>query len=235
LQRFAARGDVRAFAAIVDRHGPMVLGVCGRVLDDANDVEDAFQATFLVLVRKARALARPHLLANWLHGVARRTALAAKTLAARRHRREGEFEDKRQLGPAGGDPEVAAIWADLRPVLDEEIGRLPEKYRAPFVLCYLEGRTNEEAARLIGCPKGTVLSRLSSARARLRTRLTRRGLAPSAALFAAGLSTSAARAAVSSGLAHATVELGLAFSGMSASSGSIGVVSLANGVLNHMF
>ncbi|HEV3021475.1 MAG TPA: efflux RND transporter periplasmic adaptor subunit, partial [Pirellulales bacterium] len=235
LERFAGQHDEDAFAVLVHRYGPLVLGVCRSVLRDAHDAEDAFQATFLVLVRKAGTLGRPHLLANWLHGVARRTALAAKTQSARRHARERQFVDKRVTSQALGDPDVAAIWADLRPVLDEEIGHLPEKYRAPFILCYLEGRTNEEAARLIGCPKGTVLSRLSWARVRLRARLTRRGLAPTAAVLAAVLSTGVVRAAVSPALARGTVELAMAFAGVSASVGSLGVVSLANGVLNHMF
>ena len=181
LVRFALERDDNAFAALVQRHGPMVLGVCSRVLRDPNDADDAFQATFLVLVRKARSISRPHLLANWLFGVARRTALEAKTRAARRQARERKVVDV-----ATADPTLAAVWADLRPVLDEEVGRLPERYRVPFVLCYLEGRTNEEAARLLDCPKGTVLSRLSWARQRLRTRLTHRGLAPSAAARGCG-------------------------------------------------
>jgi RND family efflux transporter MFP subunit len=230
LERFAEQRDEDAFAALVQRHAPMVLGVCGRLLRDANDAEDAFQATFLVLVRKARSISRPNLLANWLYGVARRTALAAKTRAAKRHRKEQVVVDN-----ATADPSSAAVWADLRPVLDEEVSRLPARYRVPFVLCYLEGRTNEEAAQLIGCPKGTVLSRLSWARERLRKRLTRRGLAPTAALPAAALSSSAVRAVVPPALARTTVEAALAFAAGTAPAASIGVVSLANGVMHHMF
>jgi len=229
LERFAEQRDEDAFAALVQRHAPMVLGVCGRLLRDANDAEDAFQATFLVLVRKARSISRPNLLANWLYGVARRTALAAKTRAAKRQMKEKEVVDS-----ATADPSSAAVWADLRPVLDEEVSRLPARYRVPFVLCYLEGRTNEEAARLIGCPKGTVLSRLSWARQRLRKRLTRRGLAPTSALLAAALSSSAVRAVVPPALARTTVEAALAFAAGTAPAASIGVVSLANGVMHHM-
>ena len=230
LERFAEQRDEDAFAALVQRHAPMVLGVCGRLLRDANDAEDALQATFLVLVRKATSISRPNLLANWLYGVARRTALAAKTRAAKRHMKETEVVDS-----ATADPSSAAVWADLRPVLDEEVSRLPARYRVPFVLCYLEGRTNEEAAQLIGCPKGTVLSRLSWARERLRKRLTRRGLAPTAALLAAALSSSAVRAVVPPALVRTTVEAALAFAAGTAPAASVGVDSLANGVLHHMF
>jgi RND family efflux transporter MFP subunit len=182
LQRFAVHGDQAAFAALVARHGPMVLGVCGRLLQDANDAEDAFQATFLVLARRAGALARPHLLAHWLHGVARRTALEARARTTRRHVRERVLMDM-----ATADPTLQAIWTDVRPVLDEEIARLPERYRVPFVLCYLEGHTHDETARLIGCPEGTVASRLSWARARLRGRLTMRGVTLSTGALAAVL------------------------------------------------
>jgi RND family efflux transporter MFP subunit len=232
LGRFNQQRDENAFAALVHRHGPMVLGVCGRLLRDPNDAEDAFQATFLVLVRKAGSLRRPHLLANWLHGVARRTALEARVRAGRRRAREREVVDVVTV-----DSTAAAVWADLRPVLDEEVGRLPARYRVPFVLCYLEGRTNDEAARIIGCPKGTVLSRLSWARARLRARLTRRGLAPSASLVAAALSSTAARAALPPALARRTVEAALAFAeaASSAGAGAVEVISLANGVLHTMF
>src|SRR5262249_5900371 len=139
LERFASRRDDGAFEGLLQRHGPMVLGVCRRVLRDAHDAEDAFQATFLVLVRKAGSLDGRASLANWLYTVAYRISLKVKAGAAR----------QRNLGlrcsrMAATDPAVDAVWRDLRPVLDEELGRLPEKYRAPVVLCYLEGKTNEE-------------------------------------------------------------------------------------------
>src|SRR4051794_14651098 len=175
LRRFVAHRDDAAFAELVRRHGPVVLGVCRRVLGDAPDADDAFQAAFLVLARKAHRIARPDLLGNWLYGVAYRTALRARAVAARRRAREGRLVDV----PAEDRP-PAFVWADLRPVLDEEVNRLPDRYRATFVLCHVEGRTMAEAARLLGCPEGTVLSRLAWARGRLRSRLTRRGLAPAA-------------------------------------------------------
>jgi RNA polymerase sigma factor (sigma-70 family) len=232
LRRFADRRDEAAFAALVGRHGPLVLGVCCRLLTDPNDAEDAFQATFAVLARKACAVARPHRLANWLYGVARRTALEAKVRAARRRARERQAADRTD---AAAGPEAAADRADLRAVLDEEVDRLPERYRVPFVLCHLEGRTDAEAARLLGCPEGTVFSRLAWARQRLRSRLARRGLAPSAGPFAA-LAGQAVSPTVPAALAGRTVAAALSFAGGS-SSGPVaaGIASLAEGVLSHMF
>ncbi len=229
LRRFALQCDQAAFAALVARHGPMVLGVCGRVLRDAGDVEDAFQATFLVLARKARSLASPHLLAPWLYGVARRTALEAKGRTARRRARERQLVDT-----ATADPTIQAAWADLRPVLDEEIARLPERYRVPFVMCYLEGRTNGETARLIGCPEGTVASRLAWARQRLRARLTRRGVTLSAGVCAAVLS---GKAVVAPALAGRTAEAAASFAGYTPAARLVpaNVGSLAAKVLKQMF
>jgi RNA polymerase sigma factor (sigma-70 family) len=175
LERFVADRDEEAFAAIVRRHGPMVLGVCRRVLRDADAADDAFQATFLVLVHRARSLRKPELLGPWLYGVAYRTSLKARSQALRR------WSLERQVALPAAAPAVDQVgWAELRSLLDEEITRLPEKYRRPFVLCYLEERTNEETARLLGCPVGTVFSRLAWARQRLRSRLAGRGLALSA-------------------------------------------------------
>jgi RNA polymerase sigma-70 factor (ECF subfamily) len=231
LHRFATRQDEAAFAALVGRHGRVVWGACRRVLRDPNDAEDAFQATFLVLARKAGSVARPELLGNWLYGVACRTAREAKARAARRRAKERQAA----AGPAA-DPASGVDWADLRPVLDEEIGRLPAKYRAPFVLCYLEGRTNEEAARLLGCPKGTVLSRLAWARERLRSRLTRRGLAVSAGLVAALLAYNAAPAAVPAPLVRSTIEAAALVAAGKAAAGAVParVAALTEGVLRAM-
>jgi RNA polymerase sigma factor (sigma-70 family) len=221
LNRFAAEHDESAFAALVRRHGPMVLGVCRRLLHEPRDAEDAFQATFLVLVRKAGSIARAELLANWLYGVAYRTALEARTRAARRRARERQVQDMAEVAPS-----TETVWSDLRPVLDEEVGRLPDKFRIPVVLCYFEGKTNEEAARLLGCPKGTVLSRLAAARERLRARLTRRGLALPAGLFAAALSENGV-SAMPPGLVDATVRAAvlLAAGEGAAVSGSITVLA----------
>lgn len=175
LHLFASRHDEDAFSLLVQRHGGMVWGLCERMLPHP-DAEDAFQAVFLVLARRAGSIARPHLLANWLYGVAYRTALEARGKETRRRQCERPLVDV----PVEPDPG----WADLRPVLDAEVSGLPEKYRIPFVLCYLEGRTNEEAARMVGCPAGTIASRLAWARERLRLRLSRRGISLSAALLA---------------------------------------------------
>ncbi|SIO36055.1 RNA polymerase sigma factor, sigma-70 family [Singulisphaera sp. GP187] len=178
LERFVTRhGEVAeaAFAALVERHGAMVLGVCRRILADPRDAEDAFQATFLVLVKKARRVRVDDSLGRWLYGVACRVAARARTEAGRRQAREGEGV----VDCAG--PSFDSDRFDLRRVLDEELDRLPEKYRVPVVLCYLEGLTHELAAERLGWPVGTVRGRLSRARERLRTRLSSRGLAPTAA------------------------------------------------------
>jgi RNA polymerase sigma factor (sigma-70 family) len=185
LRRYATLRDEAAFALLVRRHGPMVLGVCRRVLGRSPDVEDAFQATFLVLARRAASLARPGRLANWLYGVAYRTALKARSLAARRRARERSLDGRDCPKPA--DP----VWPDLAAVLDEEISRLPEKYRSAFILCYLQGKTTAEAGKELHCPRGTVLSRLAWARERLRGRLTRRGVALSATALVAALDNEA--------------------------------------------
>jgi RNA polymerase sigma factor (sigma-70 family) len=169
LERFIRRQDEAAFAALVRRHGPMVLAVCQRVLRHAQDAEDAFQATFLVLVHKAASLKNQSLLANWLYGVAYRTAQHARARAALRCRHEREAKP---MAAAAPDPEPE--WHELRERLDEELQHLPEKYRAPLVLCYLEGRTNEEAARLLGWPAGSMSARLARGRELLRERLGRR-------------------------------------------------------------
>ncbi len=212
LEEFAAHGDETAFAALLRRHGSMVLGVCRSILHDRHDAEDAFQATFLVLVRRAGAIGKRDSVGSWLHGVAYRLAMRARSAAARRRSRERAVRP-----PPAEDPLAEVVWRDLRPVLHEEIDRLPAKYRAPVVLCYLEGRTNEEAARLLGWPKGTVLSRLARARERLRVRLTRRGLGVASVL--AVVATRSAPAAVPPTLAQATREAARLYAAQSAAAG----------------
>jgi RNA polymerase sigma factor (sigma-70 family) len=232
LERFTRQRDQSAFAALVRRHGPMVLGVCQRILHNPQDAEDAFQATFLVLARKTGSLARPELLGNWLYGVACRTALSARAEVARRRACERPVVDRPV--EATGDVD----WHDLRPVLDEEVNRLPDIYRVPFVLCYLEGKTNDEASRHLGCPKGTVLSRLARARERLRVRLARRGLAPSAGLLAAVLTERLTGAALSAALADSTAEAAVQFAaGKAATAGAVSAkaAALTKGVLRTMF
>jgi RNA polymerase sigma factor (sigma-70 family) len=229
LRRFASRREEAAFAALVQRHGPMVLGALRRVLQDPHDADDAFQATFLVLARKAGSLARPEKLANWLYGVACRTAARAKAQAARRRAHERQFTDMPavEARPNGAEP-----LHELRLVLDEELRRLPDKYRAPLVLCYLEGKTYAEAARALGWAEGTVSGRLARARGVLRGRLTRRGLALSAGAFA--LSQSTAPAAVPPALADATVKAAALFAaGAVAGAGTLPqpATALAEGVL----
>lgn len=223
LDDFLRRRDEAAFAALVRRHGPMVLGVCRRVLRHAQDADDAFQATFLVLVRRADSIRRHDSCAGWLYGVALRTAQRAKLDAARRRRRE-----ERAAAPALRPPPDEADWRDLRAVLDEEIAGLPEQYRAPLVLCHLEGHTNVQAARRLRVPLGSLSKRLARARGLLRGRLLRRGVA----LSAAGLLTILAGqggAAVPPPLARAAAGTALlALAG--GASGPAPVAALADGV-----
>jgi len=187
-----------AFAALVERHGPMVLRVCRRVLDDPHAAQDAFQATFLVLARRGGSVRRRDSVASWLHGVALRVAGRARRSAALRRSHERRYAGRVSEAVPGpcGDA------ADLGPVLHEEISRLPDRYRTPVILCYLEGQTCEQAAGRLGCPVGTVKSRLARARDRLRRRLARRGLAPVG--VGALLSAEATRGAVPARLAEAT-------------------------------
>jgi RNA polymerase sigma factor (sigma-70 family) len=204
LERFAARHEEAAFAALVKRHGPLVLGVCRRVLHDWHDAEDAFQATFLTLARKAAAVGRLGSVGGWLHRVAYHAAVRVRAQAARRQRCE------RQAGAAAADPLAEVSGRELLAVLDEELQRLPERYRAPLALCYLEGRTREEAARQLGYSLGTLKRRLDTGRQRLGRQLERRGLALSAGLIVLGVMQGVARAAVPAGLTAATVKAGLA-------------------------
>jgi RNA polymerase sigma factor (sigma-70 family) len=199
LGRFATTGDEAAFELLARRHGPMVLGVCRRVLGDAHDAEDAFQATFLILARKAASAARHPTVGAWLHTVAFRVALRARARRGARASRERPLDETLPpVAPAERD----AGWRDVQRVIDEEVARLPEKYRVPFVLFHLEGHSSAEVASALGRPVGTVESWLTRARARLRDRLARRGLAPASALFAglvpreAELSPAATRAAL---------------------------------------
>ncbi len=189
LELFVARRDELAFQVLVSRHGPMVLGICRRMLSNAADAEDAFQVTFLVLLKRAGSLGPGDAIAAWLHGVAVRVAQQARSAAARRGRRE---RPGMTLEIAASEP--TREDHELRQILDEEIHRLPQKYRAPIVLCYLEGQTHEEAARQLDWPLGTVKGRLARARSILESRLSRRGVACGAALtaLAAGSGTEAA-------------------------------------------
>jgi RNA polymerase sigma factor (sigma-70 family) len=219
LRRFAEHRDEAAFELLVWRHGGMVLATCKRVLGQSADADDAFQVTFLTLARRAGAIRTGAALPGWLHRVALRAAGKVRSAATRRTERIGEVPE-----PAVEPPPPD----DLKPVLDEEIDRLPEKLRSAFVLCQLEGLTNESAAERLGCPRGTVLSRLSRARERLRDRLTRRGIVASAVLaMPAAAPPSAAGAA-------ATARTAVQFAGGSSVGISANVLGVAHGMLRSL-
>jgi len=218
LARFLSTREEAAFAALVRRHGPMVYGVCRRLLGSHADADDAFQAVFLVLVRKAAAVRPRERVANWLYGVAWHTAQKARAAAARRRVKERTAGAMRR--PDASDD----IWGPLLPLLDEELRRLPENYRLPIVLCELEGRTHQEAARQLGWPVGTVSGRLSRGRALLARRMKRRGAAP----------PDLAPAAVPPALAAATAKAATAFAAGSAAAVSAKAVALAEGVTRTM-
>jgi RNA polymerase sigma factor (sigma-70 family) len=177
LDRFDRERDVAAFELVVWRHGPMVLNVCSRILRDAQLAEDAFQATFLTLVRKASTVSKRHAVGAWLYKVAFRTALRARRVEQKRASLQIPLEQVPARRVTNDE-----TWSDSRPVLDEEINRLPTKYCQPVVLCHIEGRTLTEAAGILGWPRGTVAVRLARARALLRRRLVRRGITLSAAM-----------------------------------------------------
>jgi RNA polymerase sigma factor (sigma-70 family) len=192
LERFRGGRDQCAFAVLVRRHGPLVWGVCRRVLGDRHDAEDAFQAAFLILVKKAHSIRRAESLGAWLHRVARQLAQRAR---ANRDRRRQVEAGRGAAGAAGASLSEELSLREGLAILDEELGRLPEKFRAPVVLCYLQGRTNEEAARELGCAAGTLKSRLGRARELLARRLVRRGVALPAGAAAVLLATGAGEAA----------------------------------------
>jgi RNA polymerase sigma factor (sigma-70 family) len=232
LDRFVTHRDDTAFEAIVARHGATVLGVCRALLHDPNDVDDAFQATFLVLVKKADSLRQRDLLGNWLYGVAYRVARRARADAARRHLRESTGPEP--VASSGTDVDLL----DVRPMLHDEINRLPDSYRTAVVLCFLEGRTHEEAARELGWPIGTVKGRLARAKEMLRDRLSRRGLAVPAGAIVVVLAKEG-RAAVSHALLESTTTAALAvavtpLAAISTLALSPHVIALAQGALHTM-
>jgi RNA polymerase sigma factor (sigma-70 family) len=232
LQRFVTRHEEEAFATLVERHGPVVWGVCRRVLTNEHDAEDAFQATFLVLVRKADSIQKRGSVGSWLYGVATRVALKARENAIRRNIQEKRIPIKQQE-----EPLEDLTWRELRAVLDEELSQLAEKYRIPFVLCCLEGKSKTEAAHQLGWKEGTVASRLARARDQLRARLSRRGLTLSAGLFATILSQNTNASAVPAALATKTVKIARLFAvgeGVPANIISTHVATLAKGVLKTM-
>ncbi len=201
LERFVRSRDEAAFAELVDRHGAMVLGVCQRILHNRHDAEDCFQAVFLVLVRKAATVRPRQMVGNWLYGVAFRTALEARKMTARRR----VIERKKSMLPAAESE--AERWHALRPILDQELERLPDKYRILVILCDLEGKTRKEAAGQLGLPEGTAASRLARGRRLLANRLARRSVAFSVATLAVVLAQNAHPAAVPDWLACAATRL----------------------------
>jgi RNA polymerase sigma factor (sigma-70 family) len=226
LEAFVRERDPLAFSALLERHGPMVLGVCRRILRHPHDAEDAFQATFLILARKAHAIRRRPSVGSWLHGVALR--VARRIRAGRPTTGQEVPEPVSHEGPA-----TEAARREVRALIDEELARLPEKYRAPLVLCYLEGCTNDQAARELGWTRGVVAGRLSRARDLLRGRLTRRGVGP-AALLGALLAEDLARAVPRATLVVSTVDAAARFVVGAAAASSV-PVTLAEGVLRTMF
>ncbi len=234
LDRFAGRGGEaaeRAFAALVDRHGPMVHRACRAALGDPDEADDAAQAVFLVLARRAGSIRDREALAGWLLGTARRVASVARSAAARRRRHESKAAEA-----APRSAEAAEVADDLGPALREELGRLPARYLAPIVLCHLEGLTHDQAARRLGWPVGTVRSRLARGRDRLRGRLVRRGLAPSAGLIAARLAEGPSSAATPADLESIVRASARFLAGESATAGAMSAraADLAGVVLGAM-
>jgi RNA polymerase sigma factor (sigma-70 family) len=234
LERFVQDQDESAFEELMRRHGPMVLGVCRRVLGavQTHDVEDAFQTTFLVLVKKAATVRPREMVGNWLYGVASLTAMKARALAARRIVKE------RNAMPRSSAP-TDAVWQDVQPVLDEELLRLPDKYRAALVFCDLEGQPRKEAAARLRVPEGTLSSRLTTARNMLAKRLARRGITLSAAGLAVLISQNLTAASVPTAFAASTMKavsaMAMGNTGAAAGAISANVAALTKGVLGAMF
>jgi RNA polymerase sigma factor (sigma-70 family) len=232
LGDFLERGEEDAFAALLRRHGPMVMGVCRRLLRHHHDAEDAFQATFLVLARKARTIMPREMLSNWLYGVAYRTALEARRVCARHRAREQPVADPPER--QGRGPED---MSDLRQILDRELSALPDRYRVLLVLCELEGKSRKEASQLLGLPAGTLSSRLARGKQLLAKRLRRHGLALSGGLAATLLCNGKALAHVPGALAASTAKAAtLAAAGRAGAAGLVPtqVTALMEGVLKTM-
>ena len=230
LTDYISRRDEAALAALVHRHGPMVWGVCRRVLRNYHDAEDAFQATFLVFVRKGASIASRELLANWLYGVAHQTALKARATAARRKGRERQVLEMPEPAVAEQD-----LWRDLQPLLDEELSRLPDKYRTVIVLCELEGKSRKEAAQQLACPEGTVAGRLARAKVMLAKRLARRGIALSGGALAALVSQNVALAGVPTSVVSSTIKAASLLAAGRAAGVTAKVAALTEGVVQAMF
>lgn len=229
LDCYIARRDEASFAAIVKRHGPMVWGVCCRMLG-YQDAEDAFQATFLVLVRRAPSVVPRHMIGNWLYGVAHQTALKARAIAARKMARERQVIDMPEREAQTNDE-----WTDLLPVLDQELSRLPPRYRAVILLCDLEGRTRKEAAQTLKVPEGSVGGWLARARTMLAKRLSRRGVTLSGVSLATVL-IQLGIPKVPAAVVHSTINAATNFAAGPIAAGAVSapVINLTEGVLKAM-
>lgn len=229
LEEFLYRQDEAAFAALVRRHGPMVLGTCQRILQNSHDAEDAFQASFLVLVRKAGSFLGRKTVGDWLYGVAYNTALKARAATCKRRAKE------RLVKPVAQHDDQAG-WHEIQSLLDAELSRLPDKYRKPVVLCDLEGKTRKEAAAMLGWPEGTLSGRLSRARVLLGKRLSRHGLPVSSGLLALVLSQNALTAGVSATLTASLVKAAASVATGQAAAGVVSakVAALTQAVLKGM-
>lgn len=233
LGRFVETNDESAFTVLLERHGPLVQAVCRRALANAHDAEDACQATFLVLARKAASIKKTTSLGSWLHGVACRVAVTLKRDLGRRRRRERGVPER-----AAPDPAAEVSWREVQSILDEEIERVPERYRTPLVLCYLDGKTRDEAAAELGLSPGKLHGFLERGREMLRQRLAGRGLTLSAALLATALSASATHAALPATFVIASAKAALAVASgqpLAANLVAESVLTLTQGVLKSMF
>jgi RNA polymerase sigma factor (sigma-70 family) len=231
LESFVDRREEAALEVLVRRHGPMVWGVCRRILHNHHDAEDAFQATFLVLVRKAGSIVPRGMVGNWLYGVAHQTALKARTTTAKRRARERQVTDMPE--PLGKEPDLSH---HLQSVLDHELSRLPDKYRVAIVLCDLEGKTRKEAARQLGCPEGTLAARLVRGRVKLAKRLSKPGTVLSGGTLAAVMPQTAASAGVPATLLSSTIKALALYATGQAKAGvvSANALALTQGVLKSM-
>ena len=233
LHRFATEQDEAAFRSLVQRHGPMVHQLCQRLLGNWHDAEDVCQAVFLVLASQAGSRHWQESIAAWLHQVAYHLARKAQAAAASRRARE-----RRAVLPLPVDPVDEITARELQSTLHEELARLPEKYRAPLVLCYLEGATRDEAARQLGWPLSTLKSRVERGRELLRSRLTRRGLTLSATLSTALLTEKVAQATLPAGLMSGIVQAAVRYAAGQIPSAAVGMqpaLSLARDLLRAMF
>lgn len=238
LERFAAQREESAFAQLVERHGPMVLGVCRRVLHDEHDAEDAFQAVFLVLARKSASIRKREALGSWLYGVAYRVAARLRSGVGLRRVKERQMSEMPSTERVGGDLIGTIVWRELRPMIDEELNHLPTKYRDPLVLCYLQGKTHDEAAQALGWSKGSMSRRKDKARELLRGRLSQRGITLSAGIILGVLMENAASAGVPAMLLHKTVQAASLYAaGKTVAAGVISAqaAALSQGVLQTMF